>query len=125
MWDLLSGRVLPSLAHTHVGSVVLISMRLPNKHRYVFFAVVFMYLKGMTYIGSETLTMSLYKNYTTGIMHIVTLTSLHTPVMKQVMVITKNLSVHDPKNSTMALQVMSSYSINNKYSIQQAGPARK
>ena len=68
----------------------------------IYFAVVFMYLKGMTYIGSETHTMSLYKNYTT-IMHIVTLTSLHTPVRKQVMVITKNLSVHDPKNSTMAL----------------------
>ena len=30
------------------------------------FAVVFMYLKGMTYIGSETHTMSLYKNYTTA-----------------------------------------------------------
>ena len=66
----------------------------------IFFAVVFMYLKGMTYIGSETHTMP------SGIMHIVTLSSLHTPVMKQVMVITKNLSVHDPKNSTMALQVV-------------------
>ena len=53
-----------------------------------------------------------------------TLKSFHTPVMKQVME-EKKVSVHDPKNSTILLQVMSSHSINNIYSIQQAEPVRK
>ena len=66
--------------------------------------------------------MSLYKNYTTAFWdHAYSNTNITSYSCYETSYGNyKKLSVHDPKNSTMALQVMSSYSINNKYSIQQA-----
>ena len=96
MWDLLSGRVLPSLAQYNIYTC---RVSCTDQYEACFTppinTVLLLYLKGMTYIGSETHIIKIIQ-LPSGIIHIVTLTSLHTPVMKQVMVITKNLSVHDP-----------------------------
>ena len=79
------------------------------------FASVFMYLKGMTYIVSRTSLYNMRKNYTTAFMdhaysisQDTTLPSLHTPAVKEFMVITKKTTVYDSKISTTLLQVMSS-----------------
>ena len=82
----------------------------------------------MTYIGSEIHNNVLYtrNNYTTAFWDHVY--SNNTNITSYSCYETsygnykkkKNLSVYDPINSTMLLQVMSSYSINNKYNIKQS-----